>query len=72
MLRVTTPTVYRAVRQGHLRAKRQDSRLLMTLEDVAAYLEDRVDVAGARRALAEMRRRGLRPIPYERIVRRRG
>jgi prevent-host-death family protein len=42
---------------------------LVSMEDLALLeaLEDREDVRAARKALAEMKRKGIKPIPWARV-----
>ncbi|MBI4229422.1 MAG: prevent-host-death family protein [Planctomycetes bacterium] len=50
-----------------LREHGKDVAALVSLEDLQLIekIEDRLDVEGARKALAEMRTSGEKPVPYE-------
>jgi prevent-host-death family protein len=57
-----------------LTRKRKGVAALVSMEDLAALqrLEDEADVKAARKALAEMKRKGERPIPLAEIKKRLG
>jgi prevent-host-death family protein len=67
----------RVVYQGErvvLERRGKEVAAIVSLEDLALLeaLEDREDVAAARKALAEMKRKGQKLIPLEEIKRRLG
>lgn len=57
-----------------LRRRGKDLAAIVPLEDLALIerLEDEIDVREARKALAEMKRKGEKPIPYEKVRRELG
>ena len=57
-----------------LRRRGKDLAAIVPLEDLALIerLEDEIDVREARKALAEMKRKGQKPIPYEKVRRELG
>lgn len=70
-------TVNRVAYRGErivLRRRGRDLAAIVPLEDLELIqrLEDEIDLSEARKALAAARRRGLRPIAYERVRERLG
>ena len=57
-----------------LRRRGRDLAAIVPIEDLALIekLEDEADVREARKALAEMKRKGEKPIPYETVRKRLG
>lgn len=64
---------YRGERIVLLRRGR-DLAAIVPLEDLKLIqkTEDEIDVRGAKKALAEMKRKGLKPVPYERVRKKLG
>lgn len=57
-----------------LRRRGRDIAAIVPIEDLELIekLEDQLDVEAARRALAEMKRKGQKPVPYETVRKRLG
>jgi prevent-host-death family protein len=57
-----------------LRRRGKDLAALVPMEDLALIekLEAAIDVRGAKKALAEMKRKGEKPVPYEKARRELG
>lgn len=65
-------TLERVARGGErivLRERGKDVAALVPMADLALIErhEDEIDVKAARRALTEMRRKGVKPLPYEKV-----
>ena len=77
-LRTKLSTTLRRVRTRHdrilLREKGKDVAALVPVEDLATLeeLEDRIDAEIGAKALAEMRAKGEKPIPWEQVKARLG
>lgn len=57
-----------------LRRRGRDLAAIVPLEDLKLIqkTEDEIDVRGAKKALAEMKRKGLKPVPYARVRKKLG
>jgi prevent-host-death family protein len=57
-----------------LRRRGRDFAAIVPLEDLKLIqkVEDEIDVRGAKKALAEMKRKGLKPVPYARVRKKLG
>ncbi len=57
-----------------LRRRGKDLAAIVPIEDLNLIqkTEDEIDLRKAKRALADMRRKGLKPVPYEQVRRRLG
>jgi prevent-host-death family protein len=57
-----------------LRRRGRDLAAIVPLEDLKLIqkVEDEIDLRGAKKALAEMKRKGLKPVPYARVRKKLG